>query len=127
MIYKESVVTYFRIQLTSDETTLPYIIIRYKGQKSTYDTPATPISKQISNYTVTGLWWGGIISDIYIAGGVGSATIAKTNNTQSQASVTYGYAGCYEAPLLGPGQECVKSLFIGGRDIDIRDILIKHA
>ena len=58
--------------------------------ESTYHTPATPISKQISNYTVTGLWWGGIISDIFIAGGVGSATIAKTNNAQGQASVKPG-------------------------------------
>lgn len=64
--------------------------------ESTYHTPATPISKQISNYTVTGLWWGGIISDIFIAGGVGSATIAKTNNTQSQASVKPGLTAGWE-------------------------------
>jgi len=41
---------------------------------------------------LTGVWWGGIIQDVNIAGGgaVCAVTIATSNNTQSKASVRPG-------------------------------------
>lgn len=59
---------------------------------SDYYNPSTSISKVSGNSTLKGVWWGGIVNDIFTAGGgaVASVTIAKTNNTQSKASVKPG-------------------------------------
>lgn len=67
-------------------------ISTYAANGSDYYNPTTPISKASGSKTLKGVWWGGIVKDIFTAGGgaVASATIATTNNTQSKASVKAG-------------------------------------
>ena len=60
----------------------------------TFQAPTGNISTTSGDRTITGHWWGGLIA---IGGAnvdnVGSATIARTANSESRASVTTGLGG----------------------------------
>lgn len=72
------------------EIDLPSSAVTFSTAASDYYNPSTPISKESGSRTLEGVWWGGIVNDFYVAGGVAAVTIAKTDNTQSKASVKPG-------------------------------------
>lgn len=72
------------------EIDLPSSAITLATTASDYYDPSTPISKVSGGRTLEGVWWGGIVNDFYVAGGVAAVTIATTDNTQSKASVKPG-------------------------------------
>ena len=69
---------------------LPRSAVTRAAAKSDYYNPSTPISKVSGSRTLKGVWWGGIVQDLFIAGAVASTTIATTDGTQSKASVKPG-------------------------------------
>lgn len=72
------------------ETDIPSSATTLAAASGDYYNPSTPISKTSGNRTLEGVWWGGIVQDFFVAGGVASATIATSDNTQSKASVKPG-------------------------------------
>lgn len=69
---------------------LPCNAVTFSANGSDYYNPSTPISKVAGSRTLSGVWWGGIVQDIFVAGAVAATTIAKSDNTQSKASVKPG-------------------------------------
>ena len=67
------------------------------ANEDSYNDPSTPISKVSGSRTLKGVWWGGILNDIGIAGSVAASTIATTDDTQSKASVKPGLTAAWES------------------------------
>lgn len=76
--------------INMSEIGLPISAVPFANDESDYYNPSTPISKKSGDKILKGVWWGGIMDDTFISGAVAAATIAKTDNTQSKASVKPG-------------------------------------
>jgi len=64
-----------------------------KSSASSFNNPKTPISKQVTNRVLRGVWWGGILDDVGIVGTVAASTKATSRLTESKASVKAGANG----------------------------------
>lgn len=63
------------------------------NKKSALDNffdPTTSISEQVGTITISGVWWGGIVTGLLNDPAVASVTIAQTDNTQGKASIKPG-------------------------------------
>ena len=104
IMYSDSIGFYFKKEIPQG---LEFVLVGKeadrlgfsKPSRSTYDyfNPDTPISKVSGDRMLTGVWWGGIMKDLFVAGGVVSTTKATTKDTQSKASVKPGISAAWSS------------------------------
>lgn len=95
------------------------LVVSPRAGASSYENPSTPISKNIGNRTLWGVWWGGILDDVGIVSSVAAVTIATTDRTQSKASVRPGATASWQSSEwknTGIKATVMKSVGIAGNE-----------